>query len=286
MKIARFKDCDGERIGIVEGSEIADVTAGLPALSKDVNTWIQSGPRGWTVLECLAREAPRISLHAVDLLPPVKPSKILAIGGNYASHIEKIAHLGIPIGNHQIWFSKQVSCLTGGFAAIVMPRVSSCLDFEAELGVVIGRRCRHVKAADAAAYVAGYTVCNDASIRDWQMRTPTLMLGKSFETMGPVGPWFVTADEIPDPGQLRIRAWVNGDLRQDGNTTEMRYDVGAQIEELSTVMTLEPGDLILTGSPAGTGIESRPPRYLKVGDVVRIEIDNIGAIENRVIAEG
>ena len=285
MKIARFSVGDGERVGVVEGTEIVDVTAGMPALSRDVNAWLESGPRARTIMALLSQDAPRLSITAVELLPPVRPSKILAIGGNYTSHLEKIAHLGIPIGRHQIWFSKQVSCLIGGRAAMVMPRVSTCLDFEAELGVVIGRRCRHVKAADASACIAGYTVCNDASIRDWQMRSPTMMLGKSFETMGPVGPWIVTADDIPNPQRLRIRAWVNDELRQDGNTSEMRYDIGAQIEELSTVMTLEPGDLILTGSPAGTGIESQPPNYLNVGDVVRIEIESIGAIENRIIAE-
>ena len=139
--------------------------------------------------------------------------------------------------------------------------------------------------ARAAEVVAGYMVCNDVSVRDVQRRSPTMTLGKSFDTHGPIGPWLVTRDEIADPQRLAIRTWVNGELRQEGNTAEMRYSIAEQIAELSSVFTLEPGDLLATGTPAGVGAAKQPPCYLKPGDVVRIEIESIGAIENRFIAD-
>ena len=159
------------------------------------------------------------------------------------------------------------------------------MDYEGELGVVIGRRCRHVAAADAMAVVAGYVVVNDLSVRDWQLRSPTHTLGKSFDTHGPFGPWLVTRDEVPDPHALRLRTWVNGELRQDGHTSEMIHRIEDMVAELSTAFTLEPGDVLTTGSPAGVGALMDPPRYLAPGDRVRVEIEGLGHIENPVIEE-
>ena len=164
-----------------------------------------------------------------------------------------------------------------------MPRVSDKLDYEAELGVVIGTRCRHVKEEDALTNVAGYLVCNDVSVRDWQMRSPTFTLGKSFDTHGPIGPWITTADEVPDPHALTLHLDVNGEERQRSSTADMIYNIRQQIAYLSTVMTLEPGDLIATGTPSGVGVATK--RYLKVGDIVRVEVDGLGFIENQVAAE-
>jgi 2-keto-4-pentenoate hydratase/2-oxohepta-3-ene-1,7-dioic acid hydratase in catechol pathway len=166
-----------------------------------------------------------------------------------------------------------------------MPMASDKLDYEAELGVVIGKRCRHVSEADAPSVVAGYTICNDVSVRDWQMRSPTMTLGKSFNTHGPFGPWIVTADEIPDPHDLQMRMKLNDEVRQETSTGGMVYNIWQQIAYLSTVMTLEPGDVIATGTPSGVGVAMKPPSFVKVGDVMRVEIDGIGHIENRVIAE-
>jgi len=166
-----------------------------------------------------------------------------------------------------------------------MPRVSDKLDYEAELGVVIGTRCRHVPAAQARDVIAGYLVCNDVSVRDWQRRSATMTLGKSFNTTGPIGPWIVTDDEVPDPLALTLRMRVNGEVRQEARTGEMIYSIYEQIAYLSTVMTLEPGDILATGTPSGVGAAMDPPSFLKVGDVMRVEIDGIGHIENRVIAE-
>jgi 2-keto-4-pentenoate hydratase/2-oxohepta-3-ene-1,7-dioic acid hydratase in catechol pathway len=219
----------------------------------------------------------------VRLLAPIpKPSKFLAIGLNYLDHLEET---GATRPEFPIFFNKQVSCVTGPHDPIHVPVVSGMVDYEGELGVVIGRRCRHVRAADAPGVVAGYLVVNDVSVRDWQFRSPTMTLGKSFDTHGPIGPWLVTPGDVPDPHALSIRTWVNGELMQDGTTADMLSDCWAQIELLSTVCTLEPGDIISTGTPAGVGVARDPQVFLRAGDVVRIEIEGIGAIENPVIDE-
>ena len=285
MKLAMFSEGGSARMGVVEGGDIVDVTASSPGIPRDLYEWLQ---RTWRLeqLESAVRSAPRLALSQVRLLAPIAcPRKYLGIGANYESHLSRLGHLGLKIPPNQVWFNKQTSCVTGPFDPLVMPRVSSHLDYEGELVVVIGRRCRHVAAKDAPLVVAGFTVGNDASVRDWQMRAFTMTLGKSFDTHGPIGPWLVTPDELGDPHRLAIRTWVNGQLRQDGSTSEMRYSVWEQIEELTKVMTLEPGDLLCTGTPAGTALENQPPTFLTVGDVVRIEIEGIGAIENTVVAD-
>jgi 2-keto-4-pentenoate hydratase/2-oxohepta-3-ene-1,7-dioic acid hydratase in catechol pathway len=171
------------------------------------------------------------------------------------------------------------SCINGPYDPILMPPESTQLDYEVELAIIIGRRCRRVPRAHAASVIAGFTVCNDVSARDWQRRSPTIMLGKSFDTHGPLGPWLVTPDEIGDPHSLRLTCSVNGEVRQAGSTAEMIDDCYAQIEYLSTVCTLEAGDVIATGTPAGTGFGMKPPRLLQAGDVVRCEIERVGTIE-------
>jgi 2-keto-4-pentenoate hydratase/2-oxohepta-3-ene-1,7-dioic acid hydratase in catechol pathway len=222
-------------------------------------------------------------LADVTLLAPVaRPPKFFAIGLNYADHAAE-ANLATP--EFPIVFAKLGSCVNGPFDAVERPRVSDQLDYEGELGVVIGRRCRHVSAADAPAAIAGYLVVNDVSVRDWQTRTPQWTLGKSFDTHGPIGPWLTTADEVADPHALAIRTWVNGELRQQSNTKHLIFDCYALVEHLSAACTLEPGDVIATGTPAGVGMLMDPPRLLRAGDVVRVEIDRIGAIENRVVDE-
>jgi 2-keto-4-pentenoate hydratase/2-oxohepta-3-ene-1,7-dioic acid hydratase in catechol pathway len=180
-----------------------------------------------------------------------------------------------------------VTCVVGPGDDVHMPRVSNLLDYEGELAIVIGRRCRHVAEDRAAEMIAGYTIANDLSVRDWQLRTPTMTLGKSFDTHGPLGPWVVSADELGDPHALSIRTYVNDELRQDGNTGEMIYDCHQQVAHLSEAFTLEPGDVIATGTPAGIGAVRQPfpEGLLKVGDTVRIEIDGIGALENTVVEE-
>jgi 2-keto-4-pentenoate hydratase/2-oxohepta-3-ene-1,7-dioic acid hydratase in catechol pathway len=168
-----------------------------------------------------------------------------------------------------------------------MPRVSTLLDYEGELAIVIGERCRHVPDDQAPDVIAGYTIANDVSVRDWQLRTPTMTMGKSFDTHGPLGPWVVSGDELGDPHELGIRTYVNGELRQDGDTSEMLFNCFQQVAHLSEAFTLEPGDVIATGTPAGIGAVRQPfpEGLLKVGDAVRVEIDGIGSLENTVIDE-
>lgn len=183
-----------------------------------------------------------------------------------------------------MWFNKQVSCIIGPYADIHRPRVSDQLDYEIELGVVIGRPARHVTRENARSYIAGYVVANDVSVRDWlQKRSPTFTLGKSFDTHGPIGPWLTTDDEIADPLDLRMTLSVNGEVRQDWRTDDMIHDVYDQIAYLSQVFTLMPGDILATGTPAGIGAPTQ--NWLVPGDVVRAEISGLGAIENRVVDE-
>ena len=212
------------------------------------------------------------------------PQKYLGIGMNYKAHAEEARLAGIPTPTSQLWFNKQVSCITGPFDPIVKPDVSDELDYEIELGVVIGQRCRHVDVANARSVIAGYLVANDVSVRDWLMkRSPTFTLGKSFDTHGPIGPWLTTDDEVPDPLDLDMRLSVNGEQRQHHRTNDMIYDIYEQIAYLTTVMTLMPGDILATGTPSG--IAAPTGRWLKAGDVVRAEIDGLGAIENTVVSE-
>jgi 2-keto-4-pentenoate hydratase/2-oxohepta-3-ene-1,7-dioic acid hydratase in catechol pathway len=224
------------------------------------------------------------ALDEVRLLAPVQPRKYLAIGLNYADHI---AESGMQAPEFPIFFNKQVTCVVGPGDDVHMPRVSSLLDYEGELAIVIGRRCRHVPLEQAHEVIAGYTIANDVSVRDWQLRTPTMTMGKSFDTHGPLGPWVVTADELGDPHDLGLRTFVNDEPRQDGNTREMVFDCFQQVAHLSEAFTLEPGDVIATGTPAGVGAVRQPfpEGLLKVGDVVRVEIEGIGTLENTVVEE-
>jgi ureidoglycolate lyase len=225
-------------------------------------------------------------LEEVTLRAPIpRPGKICAIGLNYADHIEESKDAGIKTPTEQVWFGKQPTSVNDPDGDIELPIVSAMLDYEVELVAVIGRRGRHISRQAAPAHVFGYAVGNDVTVRDWQHRTPQWMLGKSFDTHCPFGPAIVTADEVGDPHAVGIRCFVNGELRQNSNTRHLVFDIWAQIEELSKAMTLEPGDLIFTGTPGGIGFGSKPYRPLKVGDVVRCEVDGVGAIENRVVAE-
>ncbi len=292
MKLARFRIGDGPvRLGRVEADaadpasgEVVDLS-GVPGLGTSMRRLLAELPERRAEIEAAPGE--RLLLAAVTLEAPVDdPQKYLAIGMNYREHAEEARQAGIPIPANQLWFNKQVSCITGPFGDIVKPDVSDALDYEIELGLVIGERCRNVPAERAHEVIAGYLVANDVSVRDWlQQRSPTFTLGKSFDTHGPIGPWITTADEVPDPEALRMTLTVNGEVRQSHRTDDMIHGIAAQIAELTTVMTLMPGDLIATGTPSGIGAPSG--RFLRPGDVVRAEIEGLGAIENRVVeAEG
>lgn len=191
----------------------------------------------------------------------------------------------MPRPTSPVFFNKQSTCVVGPGDDVQRPRVSEQVDYEGELGVVIGRRCRHVPAESAFDVIAGYLVVNDVTVRDWQLRSPTMTLGKSFDTHGPIGPWLTTVDEIADPHDLRIRTWLNDELVQDGSTRRMIFDIPTQIATLSTSFTLEPGDIISTGTPAGVGLVRQPSLWMKAGDVVRVEIEGLGVLENPIVDE-
>ena len=223
------------------------------------------------------------SADAKLLAPIDQTAKYLAIGMNYQKHREDAQRAGVATPSKQLWFNKQTSCISGPYDDID-PGLTEKLDYEAELGVVIGKGGKYISEADAPNHVFGYFVANDVTARDWQFHTPTFTIGKSFDTHGPIGPWIVTADEVPDPHALMLRCFVNGALRQETSTGEMVHNVWEQIAYLSSAFTLEAGDIIASGTPSGVGVSMEPPTFLQPGDVVRCEIEGIGTIENRVVA--
>ncbi len=282
MKLATFTH-ETTRIGLVEGDEIVDLEAAAPELPREMTALLAAGPDALQVAHAASGDGARLPLAEVRLEPPVlRPPKFLAVGLNYADHV---AESGLEAPAHPTIFNKQSTCVTGPGDPIHLPRASHVLDYEGELGFVIGRRCRHVSRDDAADVIAGYLVVDDVSVRDWQLRIPTWTMGKSFDTHGPIGPWITTADEVQDPHRLDLRTWVNGELRQESNTKELIFDCFTLVEHLSTAFTLEPGDVIATGTPSGVGIGMKPPKLLVAGDVVRIGIEGLGEIENTVIEE-
>jgi len=284
MKLATFTDRTGTRIGLVVEDQIVDLSRVRPELPTDMIGFLTAGREALDAARAALKGASgRLKLKDVHLGPPVpKPGKFLAIGLNYADHV---AESGLAKPAHPLFFNKQTTCVTGPFDPILMPRDSEQVDYEGEMGFVIGKRCRRVAREQAHEVIAGYCVINDVSIRDWQFRAQTFTLGKSFDSHGPVGPWIVTPDELGDPHRLGIRTWVNGELRQNSSTNQLIYDCFDQVVALSQACTLEPGDIVSTGTPGGVGMGFKPPKYLKVGDVVKIEVEGIGVIENRVEPE-
>lgn len=280
MKLASYHGAAGLRVGVVrEGRIFAIDTPSMEVL-------LSEGAAG--MRRAAAAGGSGEALADVRLAAPVtNPRKFLGIASNYQSHIDEVlaSMPGYVPPEYQRWFAKLPTSINGPHDPILMPPESQQLDWEVELAVVIGQRCRRVAAERAHEVVAGYTICNDVSVRDWQKRSPTIMLGKSFDTHGPLGPWIVTPEEVGDPHALRLRCLVNGAVVQDGSTSEMINNIWEQIAYLSTVCTLEPGDVLATGTPKGTGGSMKPPRFLKVGDRVRCEVEHIGAIEAEVQLE-
>ncbi len=283
MKLLRYSVGTGPvRLGKLVGEMVVDISGAAPASGHSMRRVLEHFEVLRPALETADGE--RLRLTDVVLHAPIDdPQKFLAIGMNYQAHADEAAAAGVPVPKSQLWFNKQVSCITGPYSAVDVPRDSEKVDYEAELAFVIGKACRHVARADALGVVAGYMVANDVTARDWQFRSPTYTLGKSFDTHGPIGPWLTTADEVPDPHALEMVLTLNGEERQRSSTGDMIYNIADQIAYLSTVMTLLPGDVISTGTPSGVGIASN--RFMVPGDVVRVEITGLGAIENRFVAE-
>ena len=281
MKLATFEADQGDKIGVVVGTDIVEISG--EELPRTMVELIAGWSRWKDKVAAVAREGKvRHPLTTVHLRAPVWPQKILAIGLNYADHI---AETGAATPERQIWFSKLLNAVNGPYDPIQMPKASSAIDYEAELVFVIGKRCRHVAKEKAHEVIFGYAAGNDISVRDWQFHTAQWIVGKSFDTHAPFGPWIVTADEIGDPHALGIRCLVNGEMRQNSNTKNLVFNCFDQIAYLSQAMTLLPGDVVFTGTPGGVGQSMKPPRLLRAGDTVRVEIDKIGALEAKMVPE-
>ncbi len=282
MKLATYSIGDRPRVGVVQDDRVFAVE------TRSMEDLLGEGAEGMRRAARAVENGPGDALAAVRLHAPVlHPRKFLGIASNYQSHIDEVkaANPDYVAPAYQRWFVKLPTSINGPYDPVLLPPEGEQLDWEVELAVVIGQRCRRVAPEKAHAVVAGYTICNDVSLRDWQKRSPTIMLGKSFDTHGPLGPWIVTPDEVGDPHALRMRCLVNGETVQDGSTSEMINNVWEQIAYLSTVCTLEPGDVLATGTPKGTGGSMSPPRFLEAGDRIRCEVENIGAIEAEIRVE-
>ena len=283
MKLATFTHAGRTRIGLVDGSEIVDLAAAVPDLPQEMCAFLRAGqPALDAARNALVNRSARLRLSDVWLEAPVqRPGKLITIGINYKEHA---AEAGRETPPHPPLNFRLVTCINAPYGDMWLPSKSEQFDYELEFTAVIGRRCRGITRAQVPLVVVGYTIFNDGSVRDYQRHVHN-NLGKSWDTHGPTGPWIVTPDEIGDPHALELRTLVNGEVRQHSNTRHLIFECFSIIETLSTVCTLEPGLIVSTGTPSGVALGMKPPRWLKAGDVVRIEIEKIGHIENRVIEE-
>jgi 2-keto-4-pentenoate hydratase/2-oxohepta-3-ene-1,7-dioic acid hydratase in catechol pathway len=285
MRLLTFARNGDSRFGVEVPGGILDVQAADPRLPASLHAYLYAAGEMRPAIEALVAAPP--AEHVVDAsrvryLPPIAaPQKIVCIGLNYRDHA---AEVNLPLPTEVTAFAKYANSLVGNGAAVEIPRESDKIDYEGELAFVIGKRGRHIPAERAYEYVAGYTIFNDVSIRDYQMRTSQWMLGKVFDTHAPCGPVIVTTDEIPDPQALKIGTTIDGEVLQDSNTAQLVFTVPRLIVELSAIMTLEPGDIVATGTPAGVGVSRTPKRWMRAGERVRVEIETIGALENPIVS--
>ena len=300
MRLATFRDAAGTRIGVVRGERIVDVARAAllvgeepPAELREMQALIEAGEAGTRRVSALLQGVPEeaeLALASVELLAPLpRPRKnVFCLGRNYAEHAaESLRAIGqqVELPPYPNVFTKAPTSITGPYADIPYDAaVTRELDWEVELAVVIGRAGRHIAKADALAHVWGYTILNDVSARDIQNKPGVQFFqGKSVDASSPVGPWIVTADEVPDPQNLRLTLRLNGEVKQDDSTASMLFDVATIIETLTRVLTLEPGDLIATGTPAGVGFARTPPEFLRPGDLMESEVERIGTLRNRIV---
>lgn len=286
MKFTTFLHNDEPRLGLVDGDAVIDLNAAQPQVPASLRGALAAGvDLGATAQAALASAAPRLPLAGLRFAPLVpEPGKIICLGLNYFDHAKEG---GREKPEYPWFFLRGASSLVAHGAPGTLPKVSAKLDYEAELALVIGRRVpRHVSQDDAPGYVFGYTCFNDMSVRDYQKRTPQWTIGKNFDGTGGFGPVLVTADELPPAASgLKIQGRLNGELMQSANTTDMIWGVAETIALLSDVLTLEPGDVIVMGTPAGVGQARTPPVWMKAGDRFEVEIERIGTLANPIRAE-
>lgn len=289
MRIASFRHDSTPAWGILDEDHL--IVSSGNEYPRDIQQLLDGEEAPMLVLSRLAEDsgARRIALAEVEFLSPLpRPRKnVICLGLNYAAHVQESLStkgLAVEAPEHPVVFTKAVTAVTGPYADIPLQTdVTQQFDWEVELGVIIGRGGRHIKEEDALSHVFGYTVINDLTARDLQQRHKQFFLGKSLDGSCPIGPWIVTADEIEDPQNLDVRCWVNNNLKQEGNTRQQLFSVARTVSLLSKIMTLEPGDIISTGTPEGVGFARQPPEFLAVGDVVECEISGIGRIRNRIV---
>lgn len=290
MRLVTFLEGGEPRLGALRGEgarqEVVDLNRADTALPAEMVPLLQGGPEALARVRRVLDAAPAGAwrpLAAVTLRAPLpRPGKIICIGLNYRDHAAESA---VAVPDYPTVFAKYASCVIGSGEAIVLPKLSDQVDYEGELGVVIGRTARHVPESSALEYVAGYLPFNDVSARDFQHRTSQWTIGKTFDTFGPMGPALVTADEVPDPQNLDLRVRIGDEVLQSSNTGKMIFSIAHLIAYLSAVLTLEPGDVIATGTPEGVGAARTPARFLRPGEVVRVEIEALGTLENPIVAE-
>ncbi len=282
MRLMMFQDAGKEQLGVVDGADVVAVSGdGVPA---DLLGVIEGGAAALEAVQGAVAAGKRHKLDAVKpALPIARPPKMICIGLNYALHAKEGGH---DIPTYPSVFLRMTSSLIAAEADVIRPKVSEQLDYECELAIVIGKGGRHISEADALDHVFGYTLFNDVSVRDFQRKTAQWTPGKNFDGTGPLGPVIVTADELP-PGAsgLRITTRVNGNTMQDSNTSDMIFSTQRIVAVLSEFMTLEPGDIIATGTPSGVAHARKPPAWMKAGDVVEVEVEGIGVLRNPIVDE-
>ncbi|ACV59890.1 fumarylacetoacetate hydrolase family protein [Alicyclobacillus acidocaldarius] len=287
MKLCTYREGSALRLGLVRGDEVVDVAASAAQLRISVPETMEAVIAEYThvrrALEAIEEKGvPAGKLSDLRLAPPVtRPQKILCVGLNYRKHAEESK---MPIPSSPVYFAKFANSLAAHGDEIAIPEVAREVDYEVELVAVIGRRCRNVSEEEALGAVFGYAIGNDLSARDLQMRASQWLYGKAIDGFAPLGPYIATADEVGDPQRLGLRLYVNGELRQNSSTADMIFSVAQVIADLSRIMTLEPGDLVYTGTPEGVILGREKKVWLKPGDEMACEIDGLGRLENRLVA--
>jgi 2-keto-4-pentenoate hydratase/2-oxohepta-3-ene-1,7-dioic acid hydratase in catechol pathway len=287
MRIATIQTPKGPRAAVLQGDAYIDLHGTDASLPPSVRLLLEGGTAMLRAAKQAAAhtDAVRHPAAVVKLLPPIPdPAKIICMGLNYRDHA---AETGAKIPSEPVLFSKFNTALIGPDEPIVLPAVSKKVDYEAELVLVVGKKGRHLTAATALEHLAGYTVGHDVSARDWQLEKDgrQWLAGKTFDTFAPLGPTLVTPDELSDPLNLAVRLRLNGQTMQDGSTRHMIFPPAAALAYISQVVTLQPGDLVFTGTPPGVGMARKPPVWLKAGDVVEVEIEGLGVLRNPVMQE-
>jgi acylpyruvate hydrolase len=290
MRLVSFVHEDQIRLGAIRTAGAKELVFDLnriePRLPVQMEAFLESGQSALSLAAQALAHAPveaALALNGLTLKAPIpRPGKIIAIGQNYLMHVEEAKQVA---SEYPIIFAKYNNTVIGPGEPIVLPKLSQQVDYEGELGVVIGQRCKGVPVSEALRCVGGYTALNDVSSRDYQHKTSQWTMGKSFDTFAPMGPALLTADEVADPQNLNLRVTIGGEELQSANTRDMIFSIAQLISTITAVMTLDPGDVIATGTPGGIGAVRTPPRWLRPGEVVRVEIDGIGVLENPIIAE-